>query len=87
MLADKLVELKLVDSISDADIMHRLKNELKPWLVKSWCIASKSSAQFAAKMEDVLAVYERPYNPKRPTVCVDQTHITLRDTPTTAIFF
>jgi len=23
MLADKLVELKLVDSISDADIMHR----------------------------------------------------------------
>jgi len=32
-------------------------------------------------MEDVLAVYERPYNPKRPVVCVDETNKTLHDTP------
>ena len=32
-------------------------------------------------MEDVLAVYERPYNPKRPMVCVDEGNKALRDTP------
>jgi len=32
-------------------------------------------------MEDVLAVYERPYDPKRPIVCVDESNKTLRDTP------
>ena len=31
-------------------------------------------------MEDVLAVYERPYDPKRPLVCVDETSKTLHDT-------
>ena len=32
-------------------------------------------------MEDVLAVYERPYDPKRPLVCVDEASKTLNDTP------
>ena len=42
---------------------------------------AKPSAQFVAKMEDVLAVYERPYDPKRPLVCVDEASKTLHDTP------
>jgi hypothetical protein len=32
-------------------------------------------------MEDVLSVYERPYDPKRPLVCVDEVSKTLHDTP------
>ena len=32
-------------------------------------------------MEDVLAVYERPYDPKHPLVCVDEVSKTLHDTP------
>jgi hypothetical protein len=40
-------------------------------------VIAKPSAQFVAKMEDVLAVYERPYDPKRPLVCVDETSKTL----------
>jgi transposase len=32
-------------------------------------------------MEDVLAVYERPYNSKRPLVCADEASKTLHDTP------
>ena len=32
-------------------------------------------------MEDVLSVYERPYHPKRPVVCVDETSKTLHETP------
>jgi len=32
-------------------------------------------------MEDVLAVYERPYNPERPVICADEANKTLHDTP------
>lgn len=42
---------------------------------------AKPSAQFVAKLEDVLEVYERPYDPKRPLVCVDESSKTLHDTP------
>jgi hypothetical protein len=41
--------------------------------VKEWCIP-KASAEFAAKMEDVLAVYQRPYDPLNPVVCIDETN-------------
>jgi hypothetical protein len=56
------------------------KNALKPWRVKSWCIG-KPSAGYVAKMEDVLDVYERPYDVQRPVVCLDETSKELRDTP------
>lgn len=32
-------------------------------------------------MEDVLDVYERPYDAKRPVICLDETSKELRDTP------
>jgi hypothetical protein len=48
--------------------------------VKSWCIG-QPSARFVAKMEDVLAVYERPYDAQRPVICLDETSKELRDTP------
>jgi len=32
-------------------------------------------------MEDVLEVYARPYDPKRPVVCVDESSKELRSTP------
>ena len=37
-----------------------------------WCIPSKEDADFVACMEDVLDVYELPYNPERPVVCMDE---------------
>ena len=50
------------------------KNEIKPWLVKEWCIP-KAGAEFVAAMEDVLEVYQRPYDPLRPVVCIDETNL------------
>jgi DDE superfamily endonuclease len=38
-----------------------------------WCIPEKPSAEFVYHLEDVLEVYHRPYDPKRPVVCVDET--------------
>lgn len=35
-------------------------------------IPPEQSADFVAHMEDVLDVYERPYDPKRPVVCMDE---------------
>lgn len=37
-----------------------------------WCIPPKQNAEFVARMEDVLAVYARPYDPMRPVVCMDE---------------
>src|SRR5262249_37184220 len=49
------------------------KNELKPWLKEQWCIPPQADAEFACAMEDVLAVYHRPYDEKLPLVCLDET--------------
>lgn len=46
--------------------------------MKSWCLpvrynsTATSTAKFVAKMEDVLRVYARPYDPGRPVVCIDE---------------
>ncbi len=48
------------------------KNELKPWLKKQWCIPPEHNAEFVFHMEDVLEVYQRPYDPKRPQICLDE---------------
>ena len=36
-------------------------------------IAPEASAAFVANMEDVLEVYQRPHDPMRPLVCLDET--------------
>src|SRR5450432_2192530 len=41
-----------------------------------WCVADLND-EYIAKMEDVLEVYERPYDPQYPVVCVDEKPITL----------
>jgi hypothetical protein len=35
---------------------------LKPWRKKMWCIPPKHNAEFACAMENVLEVYQRPYD-------------------------
>lgn len=57
------------------------KNQLKPRQVQSGCIPPQASARFVAKMEDVLEVYARPYDPEYPQICLDEKRKELRDTP------
>jgi DDE superfamily endonuclease len=72
-LADKLVELRYVDGVSYETVRQVLKkNELKPWLSKRWCIPPQAQGEFVWRMEDVLEVYTRPYDPWRPLVCLDE---------------
>ena len=74
MLANKLAELKVVDSICSETVRQaRQKNEITPWLKEPWCIPPQADAEFVCATEDVLEVYHRPYDAKRPQVCLDGT--------------
>lgn len=48
--------------------------------MKSWCIGQPSGS-YVAKMEDVLDVYQRPYDPRRPVVALDEKGKELHGTP------
>lgn len=37
-----------------------------------WCIPPDQDAAFVAQMEQVLQVYARPYDRRRPVVCMDE---------------
>jgi transposase len=73
LLADEVVCLTVHKSLSDETVRRRLgEMELKPWQEKMWCIP-KVDGEFVARMEDVLALYEEPPDPRRPVVCFDET--------------
>jgi transposase len=72
LLADKMVELGHSQRVSPETLRQTLKNELKPHLVKMWCIPPEANAEFVWRMEDVLEVYKLPYDPRFPQVCMDE---------------
>jgi hypothetical protein len=39
-----------------------------------WCLPAQADGEFVYHMEDVLEVYQRPYDPLHPTVCMDELH-------------
>ena len=41
--------------------------------MEQWCLAPAADPAFVWHMEDVLSVYQRPYDPGRPVVCLDET--------------
>ena len=73
LLADKVVELNIADSVSHETVRRVLQdNELKPWLKEEWCIPPHANADFVYHMEDVLDVYTQPEDPSQPLVCFDE---------------
>ena len=44
-----------------------------------WCIPPKQNADFVARMEEVLEVYSRPFDEKRPVICMDEKPFQLLD--------
>lgn len=43
---------------------------------KMWCIP-EMTPEFIERMEDVLNIYEKPYNAKRPVICLDEKPVQL----------
>jgi transposase len=74
LLADKAVALKIIDEPTSYETVRQVlqANELKPWLKKEWCIPPEQSGEFVCHMEDILEVYHRPLDSKRPLVCMDE---------------
>ena len=73
LLADKLVELRgRPHGLRRDGAAGSQKNELKPHLKEQWCIPPEANAEFVCCLEDVLDVYHRPYDEKRPLVCLDE---------------
>jgi hypothetical protein len=50
---------------------------LSPHLKEQWCIPPEQNAAFCWRMEDVLDVYTRPYDPRFPQVCFDERPVQL----------
>ncbi len=50
---------------------------MKPHLRQQWVIPPEQSAEFVARMEDILDQYQRPYDPRRPLVCIDELPVQL----------
>jgi len=77
LIVEESVKRGIVDSISKSKIQVILQeHELKPWREKMWCVPSLDD-EYINRMEDVLQVYERPYNPSRPVVCIDEKPVPL----------
>jgi hypothetical protein len=80
LLAEHCVDDKYLIEVSHTGIAQMLNtNEVKPHLSKYWCIPKTNDASFVAHMEDVLSIYQLPYNPLVPVICMDEKPIQLLD--------
>ncbi|MDN7023842.1 hypothetical protein FGU65_02855 [Methanoculleus sp. FWC-SCC1] len=77
LLADRLVELKIVDTISLDTVEQTLKNVIQPHAKKQCVIPPDENGNFVAAMEDVLEVYQQPIDPTHPVICMDEQLIQL----------
>ena len=80
LIVEEAQKRKLIDqSISREQVRIILQeHDLKPWQEKMWCIGELDQ-EYIQKMEDVLDVYARPYNGKKPVICMDEKPVPLID--------
>jgi hypothetical protein len=48
------------------------KNDLRPWIVDTWCLPPHADADCVWRMEDGIQTYQLPYDPRYPVVCFDE---------------
>ncbi|MBO1350308.1 MAG: IS630 family transposase [Hormoscilla sp. GUM202] len=78
LLADRVVELNIVPHCTANTIHEVLKKTcLLPHLREYWVIPPEENADFVAAMEDVLDIYQRPYDANVPVVCMDEQPVQL----------
>ena len=71
----KLLEQEVIleEPVSVSTIGRILRNnDLHPHLDEYWCIPPEEDPEFVARMEDILDIYEEPYDPKHPLWCIDE---------------
>ena len=79
LLREHVIKKGITNKVSREEIRIILhSHELKPWQKKMWCIP-KLNEEYIERMENVLAVYEKPYDKKEPVVCMDEKPVQLLD--------
>ena len=79
LLKEHVIKNGIADKVSIEEIRIILhSHELKPWQKKMWCVP-KLNEEYIDRMEDVLAIYEKPYNKSEPVVCLDEKPVQLLD--------
>jgi hypothetical protein len=53
-------------------VRHSKKRTQASPALKQWVIPPAHNAQFVWRMEEILDLYEEPYDPNRPVVCFDE---------------
>jgi hypothetical protein len=78
LLADELVALDVVESISHETVRQTLKkNGMTKRKIEYWVIPPDADGEFVAHMEAVLETYEKAYNPAQPVLCMDEQPVQL----------
>lgn len=78
LIVDEIEKRHLVKSGISREMVRIIlqEHDLKPWQEKMWCIAELDE-EYIARMEDVLDVYEKPYNQDFPVICLDEKPVPL----------
>ena len=76
LLADRLIELNFVNTISDEPVRVELESELNLRQPEQWCIPTANSA-FVSRLEDILELYQEPFDPKKPVVTFNERRVQL----------
>jgi predicted DNA-binding protein len=80
LLAEHCLANQYIVSISHTAIGEMLNsNQVKPHLSKYWCIPKENDAAFVANMEDILGIYQKPYDSRYPVICMDEKPVQLLD--------
>jgi hypothetical protein len=59
------------------DSEYPFAKEVSQNKMPNWARSEYRNHEYVRKMEDVLAVYEKPYNPAEPFVCLDEKPVSL----------
>ena len=79
LIQEKIIKDGHVNSISHETIRLVLKeHDLKPWQQRSWCVPELDE-EFVVKMDDILEVYERVPDSRKPLICLDEKSIQLTE--------
>jgi hypothetical protein len=77
LIAQEAVKQKLVEHVGPKTVRMLLQSpDLKPWREKMCCVAELDEA-YIRRMEDVPALYERPFSEEEPVVCIDEKPVVL----------
>lgn len=72
LITEEVIVRKIITQIGRETIRILLKtHDIKPWREKMWCIP-KLNTEYIERMEDLLNLYEKPYNHKEPLLCFDE---------------